>query len=217
MSRQTSRFLQKARSKIFNGFKCTKGNVSSILEETLEIGDTNENSSARSSLQFLDSKSKVLNTITSKKRAYRIESDDEDKENDSNISQLPILVLTPEKKRNKFSSTFVERQPIESFMTEDLTCPSPTMSSICCMENHISDSLITNDMTTINGTEFAFSNILYQSPVIAKRSFQSLLTEDSMESYKSYQDTTDLITEDFQTAYSINSNKLDKNSNEIFI
>lgn len=171
MSKNRSRFLTKAKKKIFK-FKCTKGNVSTIVDETAKYENEVESKKA---LNYSPIKLDARHSLYPiKKHTQTIQEFDED---DSNISKLPILVFTPEKNRNKFTSTFADRPPIESFMTEDLTVTSPSISSINFVNSKITDSLITNDSTII-GTEFAYSNILYYSPDLNKRSTKSLITED---------------------------------------
>ncbi|RNA30395.1 hypothetical protein BpHYR1_041104 [Brachionus plicatilis] len=172
MSQNRARFFAKAKRKIFR-FKCTRGNMSTAIDETTRFENEIESKKAlkNSPIQFLDGRYSVYpikNQVQMMQEFY---------EEDSNISKLPILVFTPEKKRDKFTSTFADRPPIESFMTEDLTVTSPSTSSINFVNSQITDSLITND-TTITGTEFAFSNILYHSPDLTKRSTKSLISED---------------------------------------
>lgn len=173
MSKNRSKFLTKAKRKFFK-LKCTKGNVSTIVDETIIYENKIELKKAvltKSPVRFLD---KNYSLYPIKKPTQNCLEFDE---YDSNISKLPILVFTPEKKITKLTSTFAERSPIESFMTEDRTVTSLSISTINLANSQITSSLITND-TTAAGMEFAYSNILYYSPEFNKRSSRSLISED---------------------------------------
>lgn len=213
MSKNRSKFLTKAKRKIFK-LKCTKGNVSTIVDESIFYENKIELKKAvltKSPVIFLD---KNYSLYSNKKKTQSIV---ELKEYDTNISKLPILVFTPEKKRNKLTSTFAERSPIESLMTEDRTITSLSISSINLANSQITCSLITND-TTAAEMEFAYTNILYYSPKFNKRSNQSFISEDltNFSSINLKNKSVSDSSKQFRTISSENFQSLIDNSSEIF-
>lgn len=185
MSKQASKLIEKAKHKILTGLKlnaCTRANATLCQNDTYCCIDEGFQVmiEKKTQVKFLDQN--YENRFTMKKqiaKANLIKPGNEIsiEETVHNISELPMLVLTPEKKRNKVTSTFIEKESIATIMTEDLSLRSPSMSGINVLESLTHDSLLTNDSELNEYSSNAFTNQLYDSPVVTLSRHPDL-TED---------------------------------------
>lgn len=204
MSKRVSKFIKKAKSKLV---MCTKINETTFSDYLSEL--------PRTPVKFLPQK-----TFASKKKTPRtnvINKYSSSDETVMNISQFPLLVATPELKRAKVSSTFIERELVETILTEDLSIRSPSLSGIKEIEYDI-DDLISED-ESFSHSASAFSNHLYDSPVLQRFDINKTLTRftscNSTRFSNVFQDSFGFKSTDFK---SVCSEFFDSNEqNEIFV
>ncbi|CAF0759414.1 unnamed protein product [Brachionus calyciflorus] len=199
MSKQFTKII----SKITNGLKfneCTKCNETSItVDQTMT---TNSQASKAYQIQCPNTPVKSIsnsnllkkNEAKSKLVLDQTVFNEECNNLTMNISEFPLLEITPEKKRQIVSSTFIKN---DSLLIENISDKSPSLSQI--LENDECENQYEHS-SCIN----AFSNNLYESPVVQTSRFnETALSNDHTRFSQIYQESIGFHSNDFQSAKSI--------------